>query len=638
MIDTFRKKLRSGILLAILGVGLLAIVITGFGTGGMGGLGGLSGGGQRAEAIVEIDGEDLTDVEVSRQLSLAFREYAQENRTADRARFFGEVFDPALDQIIDTRTVAAFARQLGMVIPQEMVDREIARQFDETTFRQYLEQAERTEREVRQELEQQLLIRMIAAPIGGRGRVPPAIARAYADLLLESRTGQIGAVPTALLARSISPSEQEVATFYQNNRQLFQLPERRVVRYALIGRDQLGDAVRVSDEEIAAHYQRNQATYGPVESRSLLIFTTQDEAMARRVADKVRGGTSFVEAARAEGFAPEDITFPNLRREQVVQQSSEEVANAVFSTAQGGLVGPTRTPTGFKVVRVEGSSRTPGRPLQAVRGEIVTALEQSKLAEALNARVDQIQERLDDGASLEELARDFGLQVQTSPALTSTGAAPNFQFPTETMRVVATAFELPANETAIEAIQENKQAALIEVTNIVPPAAPPLDQIRDQVRQRLVERTAVERGRTIAEGIVNRINGGMAPDQAYAQAGLTLPARETRTERRSTIERAGQAAPPPFRILFAIPEGRARMVAAPNNGGWIIVHHQRRTPGNASTDREGRVALTEQERRMTAATPLELVSQFARAVRGVISVERDEERINALRQRLVSGQ
>jgi peptidyl-prolyl cis-trans isomerase D len=643
----FSQKIRNGVLLAILGLGLLAIVVTGFGTDGMGGLGGM-GGGQRAEALAEIDGEELTDLEVNRQLSLAYRQYAQENpNAADRGRFFGEVFDPLLEQIIDSRTVAAFGRQLGIVVSDGMIDAAIGTDprfliggvYDDNAFRAFLDQFDLSERQARAEIEEQLLIRMIAAPVGGRIRMPPAITRAYADLLLESRTGQIGAVPTEVLARSIQPSDDEVARFYEGNKQLFQQPERRIVRFALIGRDQLGEAARVTDQDIATFYQQNQNRFGPSEARSLLIFTTRDEAVARRFGERVRGGTGFAEAARAEGFAPQDITFSNLRREQVVQQSSEEIANAVFGAAQGGLVGPERTPTGFfKVVRVESITRTPGRPLEAVRGEIVTALETQKLTDALTARDEQLRDRLEGGASLEELAREAGLQVQTTPAITEAGTAPNFQMPAELLPIARAAFEIDANEPDLQDVVPDRQIALVEVTSVLPPAVPPLDQIRDQVRQRLIQRTGAERARAIAEGIVNRINGGMAPDQAYAQAGIALPSRETRTERRANIERIGQQAPPPFRILFAIPEGRARMVAAPNNAGWIIVHHQRRIAGNASTDAEGREALAEMERRLTSSGTLEIVGQFARSIRGIVEVSRDEDRIRALRQSLVNGQ
>ncbi len=644
MTTTFRKKLRNGVLLAILALGLIAIVITGFGTGGSG-IGGIGGGGQQAQRILAVGDEELTDSEFSRRMSMIYLQAQRQQPTLDRGQFFARNFNEALEGTIDELALVAFARQNGLVVSPTMVDRIIAAQFqnvagqyDPAEFQRFLTQERRSEREVREEIEAGLAMRMLLAPIAGSPRVPQAVAREYTLLQLETRTGQFNAIPTALVARGMQPSDQEVAAFYQQNQRLFALPERRALRFALIGRDQLGDAVRASDQEVAAYYQQNQGQYGPGETRSLQIFTTQDEGAARRLAERVRGGTNFIEAARAEGFSAEDVTFPNLRREQAAQQTSVEVANAAFGAAQGGLVGPTRTPTGIKVVRVDAVTRTPGRPLETVRAEIVTAIEQRKLAEQINARLEQIEEQLDGGASFEDVARQAGLQVQTSPPMTAAGTAPNFQFPQQLAPLVTAAFELdPDGDPEIQVVQPDQLVALVQVANVLPPAAPPFDQVRDQVRERLIQQTALQRARVLAEGIVTRINGGMAPAEAYRQAGLSLPAPETRTIPRYQLSRVGQAAPPPLRMLFAIPEGRARMIPAPDGTGWIIVHHQRRVPGNPAVDPSAGQIASALEQQLLQASDGELQAQFARAVRSTLEIERNEEAITALRGRMVTG-
>jgi peptidyl-prolyl cis-trans isomerase D len=647
MTSTFRKKVRNGVLLAILALGLIAIVITGFGTDGMGGMGSVSGG-QQAQEVAEVGDQELTDVELSRRMNFAYRQMATQQPTLEREQFFAENFNAMLDDVIESRALVSFARDLGFVVPQVMVDREIvstpaflnvAGQFDDAAFRNFLQSQGISEREVREEIETAQLVRMVTAPVGASARVPEAVAREYANLLLETRTGQLGAIPAAVLARGIQPSDQEIAAFYQQNQRLFALPERRVVRFALIGREQLADQVRASDQEIAAYYQQNQAQYGPSETRNVQLFTTQNEAAARRLAERVRGGANFVEAAAAEGFSAEDVNLPNLRREQLTQRTNAELANAAFGAPQGGLVGPIRTPLGFQVVRVDSITRNPGRPIEAVRSEIITAIEQRKLSEALNTRIEQMEERIADGASFEDVAREANLQVQTSPAMTAAGAAPGFQFPQELAPLLRATFELtPDDDPVVEVVQPDQQLALMQVVNVIPPAAPPLEQIRDQVRDRLVQQTAQQRARAIAEGIVNRINGGMAPAQAYAQAGLSLPGPESVTARRFQIARAGQQVPPPLTILFSIPEGRARMIAAPDGAGWIVVHHQRRVPGNAAADPNGAQLLQTTRQQLSEGVAQELQEQFARAVRSVVEVEVNQERIDALRGRLISGQ
>lgn len=646
MISAFRKKLRNWIMLGILGLALIAIVVTGFGTGGAGGIGGVSG--QSAQTVVTVGGEALSDAEFSRRVDVAFRELSRQRPDMDRAQFVESYFNTMVDEIVDSKAMAIFARRLGLVVPQGMVDRiivdagafrNVAGQFEDAVFREFLQQQGMTERQLRDDIETGQLIRMVSGTATGGARIANAVAAEYANLLLETRVGQLGAVPARLLAAGLQPSDQEVAAFYQQNQRLFQLPERRVVRFALIGREQLGDSVRATDQEIAAHYQQNQARYGPGETRSLQLFTTQDEAAARRLAEQVRGGTPFVQAAQTAGFTAEDVNLPNLSRQQFAERSNQELANAAFGAQQGALVGPVRTQLGFQVVRVDAITRTPGRPLEAVRAEIVAAVEQRKLSEQINARIEAVDELLRDGSSLEEAARAQGLSLQTSPPITATGAGPNFQFPQQLAPLLQAAFEYgPDENPAVEIIQPDQQAALFQTTQIIAPAAPPLDQIRDQVRQRLIQQTALQRAKAIADGIVNRINGGMAPAQAFAQAGVRLPPPEQVTLRRMQVARPGQQVPPPLTMLFSIPQGRARVIPAPDDAGWIVVHHQRRTPGNAATDPIGAQVIASTRDEMLRNAGGELLDQFARAVRATVEVTRNEEALEALRQRLRTGQ
>ncbi|HEY0325733.1 MAG TPA: hypothetical protein VGC46_07115, partial [Allosphingosinicella sp.] len=165
-------------------------------------------------------------------------------------------------------------------------------------------------------------------------------------------------------------------------------------------------------------------------------------------------------------------------------------------------------------------------------------------------------------------------------------------------------------------------------------AAPPLAQIRDQVRQRLIQQTALQRARQAADGIVQRLNSGMAPAQAYAQAGVPLPPTQAITRRRLELVRAGQAVPPPLTILFSIPQGRARILAGPQGSGWLIVHHQQRTAGNAATDSEGPALIAAMQQQLNQSGTLELQEQFARAIQSTSDVRREEDRINALRQQM----
>ena len=644
MIKATRTKLKTWIMLGILGIGLIAIVITGFGTGGMGGLHGGAGG---SDTLIQIGQERVTEAELTARFDSIYKQNARQDPNTDRVRFFQQNFDAMLNGVIADRSLVAFARSLGFVVPREMVDRAIvaipafqnvAGQFDENTFRAMLQQAGLTEGQLREEIELTQLVRMLASPVAGGNRLPEVVAREYANLLAEQRTGQFVAIPVAQLAQGMQPSDQEIAQFYQQNIGSFALPERRVIKFAQINRQTLGAAVAATDQEVAAYYQQHQAEYGPGETRNVLIFTTQDQAAAQQFAQRVQGGASFADAARAAGFTPEDITFQNQTRQQVAERSDANFANAVFQAQQGAIVGPQQTQTGFQVARVEGVNRTPARPLATVRGEIVSAIETRKLSEQLNALVERIENRIEEGQSLEQVAQAEHLTLETSPPVAANGAGQNFQFPAELAQIVSSAFQLtPEDRPELATLQADQRFALVKVANVIPSAAPPLAEIKEQVRQRLVQRNALQRGRQVADGIASRVNGGMPLQQAIAQAGVALPPPAPVTLRRYEISQRGQRVPPPYLMLFSIPQGRARVIPAPNAAGWVVVFHERRTPGNVQQAPNGDQLLRVTRQEISESGETELRLQFARAVQNAMGVTRNEEGIAAFRQRLTGG-
>jgi peptidyl-prolyl cis-trans isomerase D len=645
MLASVRKSVRSWAAAAILFIALVAIVITGFGTGGMGGIGAI-GGGAGGEALATVGSRTLTETELNNVLNREYSSARQQQPELAMSTFLGEAFDPIVDQLVLRLAVQEFGERQGLVASPRMIDREIVNspdfrgvtgQFDANVFRQAVAQRNMSEAEAREDFARTLMLRQLLGPVARGASVPQTLAREYANLLLERRRGSIGVVPAELLSQGIAPTDAEVAAFYQQNRARFIIPERRVIKFAIIGPEQLAGQVRATDAEIAAYYRENAATYGPGDTRDLLQIVLPDQAAAQRFAQSVRGGTAFAAAAAQAGFSAADITLAGQSRDQFARLSSPEVANAAFAAAQGAVVGPVRSPLGFHVAQVQTIHRTPPRPLESVRGEIVQAIEQRKLADTLATVIGRIEDRLADGAALEEVAREERLQVVTTPPITATGQSPDqpFSVSPEMQPVLRAAFDLDAEEPepVVEQIVANQRFALVGIERVVPAAPPPLAQIRDQVRAVLVQQRALTRAKTIADQIAARINGGMAPAQAFAQAQPRLPAPEAIDRQRLQISQGGQVAPP-LLVLFSLPENRARVVPAPNGAGWFVVHHAQRTPGDAAGTPQ-LIATTRSEFTQSAAA--EVAEQFARAIAQAVEVERNDDAIQQARQRLLGS-
>jgi peptidyl-prolyl cis-trans isomerase D len=654
---SLRSKLTSWLMLAFLVLAVGAIVITGFGTDGMGGLPGGGSSTQRGgETLAKVGGEELKSAEVEAVLQRQLREIQQQNPDVTMEQLLASgAYESALDQLITRRAIWEYGREKGLVVSDGMIDgvlisipsfQNAAGQFDDATFRQAIQRLNLTEAEVRREIAYELMERQLQEPLARNVAPPEPIALQYASLLLERRRGLIGVVPNAAVAAGIAPTDAQIAAHYQQNRARYTVPERRVLRYALIGPEQVAASARATDAEIAAYYRQNQARYAGTETRNLLRVRLPDEAAAQRFAAAVRGGANFAAAAAPAGFSATDVQLNGQSREQLTGLTSAEVAGQVFGAAQGALVGPVRVPDGWLVIRVEAINRTAARPLEAVRGEIVTAVEQAKTRAAIADAIGRLEERIANGESFEEVARAQGLTVVETPPITAAGAAPGVQWqaPAELPAIVRGAFMVDPEDTepTVETLTPDERFALVSVARVVPAAVPPLPQIREQVRQDVVRQQASQRARALADRIAAAINGGTPPARAFAGAGVALPAPQPIEQKRIDLLRRGRQVPPPLAALFSLPQGRAR--AVPADDGVYVVTVTERIAGQASCPpgaqpagaqpSEGCQAVQGARGDLQAQMGREVAEQLARAARNSVEVERYEDAIRRTRQTL----
>ncbi|HEX8640693.1 MAG TPA: peptidylprolyl isomerase [Allosphingosinicella sp.] len=648
MLASFRRSAKSWAAGAILFIALIAIVVTGFGTGGMGGLGGLGGGGANAgETLARVGDEKLTEEEITDIVNRQYAMARQQQPDLELTAFLTSSFQPIVDQMVTALAIQAFGTAQGLTVSQRMIDREIVNipafrnftgQFDEQTFRNALAGQNITEAQLRQDIARSLMQRQLLGPVARGAAVPEALAREYANLLLERRRGSIGVVPSELLRQGIEPTEPQIAQYYNANRARFTIPERRVIKYAMLGPEQVAQAAQATDQEIAAFYRRNAAAYGGQERRTVQHLVLQDQRAAQQAVQQLRSGRSFADVASGLGFAAADLTYANQAQAEFARQANPQVAQAAFAAPQGGVVGPFEAEGVFHIVRVEAVNRTAARPLDAVRGEIAQRIQQGKLADALNALVGRVEDRLGEGASIEEVARAERLNLVTTPPLTESGQAPGQQFAIapEMQPMLRGAFEIDAEdpEPVVEEVVPNQRFALVSLERVIPAAPPPLAQIRAQVREALIQQRGQERARALAIQIRDRINGGLAPAQAFAQAQPRLPAPQAVDLQRLEISRSGGQAPPPLVALFSLPQGRAHVMEAPNGAGWFVIHHAQRTAGNASGQQQ-LINTTRAEFATSAAE--EIAQQFARAVEIASDVERNAEAIRAVRRRMLTN-
>jgi peptidyl-prolyl cis-trans isomerase D len=645
MLTFFRRGITAKIMLGVLFLSLVAIVITGFGTGGTGGLGELAGR-LGSDTVASVGSEKINTDRVRDETNRQLDRARQDHPELDIAAFVRRgALEEVVDQLINVTAGIVFGEKQGLAATKRMIDAEIVKipafqgvtgQFDQRAFQAALSQQKMTEDQLRQELRTRLMEQQLVLPAANAPFVPESIANQYASLLLETRSGIVGAVPTKAMGRGADPSDADVAAWYRQNIGRYTVPEQRVIRYAVFGADNV--PARATDAEIAAAYARNPA-YAARETRTLSQVVLPDEKAARALAQKVAAGTPFAQAAAQAGYAASDIAVGEKSREDFARMSAPAVAGAVFAAAKGATVGPVRSGLGWHVVKVEDVKTVAGKPLAAVRGEIVTAIEKQKAQDLLAAMAGRIENAVSGGASFAEVVRNEKLGIVQTPPVTGTGQAPSapagWTAPAELAPLLRGAFQLdPSDEPAVEAVVPNQRYALVSVAQVVPAAPAPLAQIKDRVTTDLLAWRASQRAKAIAQAIVSKINSGVPAAQAFAQAGVALPPPQPLSATRRDIAKQGQQVPPALAMLFSLPRGKARLLDAGEARGWFIVYLDKVVPGDFSKEPGLAQAVRSQFAQVVTD---EYAQQFIASIRAGLTVKRNDKALARLKSELATG-
>ncbi|MFN4097313.1 MAG: SurA N-terminal domain-containing protein, partial [Sphingomonas sp.] len=600
MLTNLRRAIFStpGKIIALL---VLVIIAVAF---GMADITGVGGGGASSGALVQVGDKKLTQQELQDRLRNALERVRQQQPMLDMAQFVRTGgFEQVLNQVIDGMALEEYASEHGMAVSPAAIDGQIASipafqgfdgKFSQQRFDQLLAEQRLTAEQVRSDIRRETLVQWLVAPIANPGPVPAELATPYASLMLERRKGSVGYIPIGAIAPGNPPTDAELQAYYQKNSGRYTLPERRVLRYAVITPTQFVEGAKATEAEIAAEYKKNAAQYAASTRRTLAQIIVADENAAKGIAAKVKGGTSMADAAKAAGL--QASTVQNAEKEAFARASSAAIANAAFGGEQGTVVGPLRSPLGWHIVRVEGIEQVAGKSLDQVRGELAETIAKTKLASALADLRAKIDGEIADNSTFDEVVASSKLKAETSAPLFADGRsmAAGDAAPDPMLAQVAQAgFGMETgDDPQLISLGEDGAFALVKTDRVVAAAPRPLAEIRPTVAEDLVRSRQLDGARKAANAILAKLNKGMPIARAMKESGLNLPAIQPLDASRGQLSQMGDQLPPPVRLMFSMAEKKAKTIPAPEQGGYWIVQLDDIEEGNA----KGNAALIGQTR------------------------------------------
>lgn len=633
----FKSKFGLAITFAFLALIAFAFASSDVANTGM--FGGVAGG----ERVAVVGDERIDSAELAQSASTALDRLRQDNPALSMPAFIAQGgLEEVLDQLIARYAIATYAERFGLRAGDNLINSEIRQigafrgpdgNFSADAYNQTLAAQGLTDAMVRQDIGSGLLAQQMLVPASFGATIPLSLATRYARLFKERREGAIGFLPSGAFFPEGDPSAAQLQAYYQENRGDFIRPERRVIRYALFGEEEIEDAIAPTDAEIAARYRENSAEYAASEARSFtqLIVPTQQAAQAIR--QRVAAGASFASVAQEAGFRTS--TLEAQSRAQVADDASPAVAQAYFDAARGAITEPTRSPLGWHVARVDSVETTPGRSLAQVRDELASTIREEKRVRALVDLAAQIEERIDDGETLTAIAQDLGLTVRSTPPVTADGGVYGTQGETiseEIAPVLETAFQMEESEPQVGEVARGDTFAIFETADITASAAAPLAEIREDVITSWKLAQGSQAARAAADRVLARLRDGATMASALAAEDVRLPAAEQIALTREDLARRGdQRIPPPLALLFSMAEGTSKRLEATNNLGWFVVDLDDIELGEMAGDDP---LIAQAQSQLGETVGQEYADQLVVAMREAMGVERNETAIDAVRRQL----
>ena len=634
MLSFFRRMINSktGVIVTFIVLGIIALAFAAGDVSGVrsNGIASLAG-----DSVATVGGEKVSSADLKSRANNAVEGARQQQPGLTMQDFLGQSgLESVLEQVVSSIALEKFAHDNGMVASKRSVDGQIASipglqgptgKFDPAIYQQLLQQRRLTDAEVRRDIARDTLGQQLIIPTIGATQVSTQLAMPYASLLLEKRSGQVGFVPAAAVRSSVAATDAEVQAFYKRNIARYTLPERRVMRYAVVTPEMVKAKAVPTAAEIAAAYKADAAKYAATEKRKVASVVVSDQAGANAIAAKVKAGSAIADAARAAGL---EAQSNDGDKTALATATSPALADAVFAAASGATVGPVRSPLGYTVAHVDTVTQVPGKTLAEATPEITAALTRSKTEAALRSIHDAIDDSLSSNATFDEVVAAQKLTAQTTAPLTAAGVdpeTPDAKPDPALAQVVAAGFQ-GAEGDAPQLVQTGQDGgfALVGIGRVVASAARPLAAIRTQVAQDFTTDRARGAARTLANAILAKVNKGSALPAAMSGAGKPLPPVQPIDAARAQLVANQRQAPPPLVLLFSMAEGSAKLLEAPNDAGWFIIKLNKIVRGDAT----GKKQVIEAARNdFGRSVGREYAQQFAKAVRDAVGVKTDPKAV-----------
>jgi peptidyl-prolyl cis-trans isomerase D len=506
---------------------IIIVFVFAFGMGGM-------GGGNQGETLALVNDSPIRVKEFEQRYRRSLETMRRQNPNVSREDLKQMEFkQQVLAQMVNSRLLLQQAEELGLYVTPGELRTSISRvpafqneqsEFDTNVYRNVLSANRMTPSEFESGYTRDLLLQKLRNFVTLSVEVDEQEARDLFEFAREQVRIEYIMFGADRYMDRVEAGEQEVAQFYETNKERFSIPAKAAFSYLPFTPETLAETVEIDEARIEEYYEnyRKQFIEPEMVKARHILFKAGEEA-----------SESEVEAARAEAMkamlrAREGADFAELARELSEGPSAaqggdlgwfaenamvEAFAEKAFSLEPGEISDPVRTRFGWHVIKVEDKRDESVKTLDEAGDEIREILAEEQAAGKLQDMLDQALEQIIIGDDLQQVSEKLGIELERTELLTRQGLAAELGMEPGRAK---TLFDMVIGQTTDTPIPVEDGYLLASKADFEPAGHRPLEEVRETVVQAVKRNKAMELAKEDAADALSEIM--TATDRAEAQA------------------------------------------------------------------------------------------------------------------------
>ena len=559
--EAFRKVIKGWlgkVLLVLFLIPLALVGIEGYFSGGS------------KDVVKSVDGEDITQKQLDGAVNALKQQYLPMVNNDETLLNLDNIQEKALESLMARTLLLQQAKTLGIALSDQQIEQMIAQQpsfqengkFSEALYARYLQSIGMTSQALIAGLRDDHALKILSSAILDNALVSPSDAEQIIQLQTEQRTLHLASIKLDEYKKNVQVTDAEIAEYFKKSPLQFKQMANVDVDFVEISPELVtGNIAEPTEQELKQAYEAyvaSEKTKVEEKVQHILIATGErSDADAKKRADevvaKIKAGLSFADAAQQYSDDTESKASAGL-----IAAYEKGVFDAAFDQAVEGLTegevsAPVKTAYGYHVILTQ-IPEVEVAPFATQKERLMTDLKAQKKANAYADLVNSLNDMVVGSDALDVVTQEVKAAKVVSAQKVTLGTRHPVLSDANVKIKLFNEDVKNGDRNASSSIQlANGNTVWVKVNQYHAAGIPQLDQVKAQVKSKLIEKKAFDAAKAKIQSTLNAFK---------KEAGASVAAKSgLKFENAGPVMRQG--------VLKEI-ERAAFSVAAPKNDQWSV--------------------------------------------------------------------